>query len=178
MLWDDENLYFYYDCQDAYLTARVTERDGKVFFDDCAEVFLKPTTDIIGMHFVIEVNLLKTANDSVLLNNMYRGTNVAVKAYDPEYQAAVQLKGTLNDNTDLDEGWTMEIAVPLKELRVAWGLPPFSPGCKWAFMVVRKDRNDLEGEQASIATTFPLNENEINVHDPNCFRTVWFVSAE
>jgi len=47
----------------------------------------------------------------------------------------VGIDGTLNDNSDLDVGWTMEMAIPLKLFR---GMDKFSPvmeGNKWAYGV-------------------------------------------
>ena len=34
MLWDDENLYLFYECEDAYITAREKNRDGAPYLDD------------------------------------------------------------------------------------------------------------------------------------------------
>ena len=67
ILWDDSHLYFFFQAEDHYLTARETERDGVPYYDDCFEVFLIPSAKPIKLHYGFEVNLNKTAND--LLSN-------------------------------------------------------------------------------------------------------------
>ena len=50
MLWDEENLYVLFECEDQYITARETQRDGEPYFDDCAEIFLIPAPEALDVH--------------------------------------------------------------------------------------------------------------------------------
>ncbi|MDC0584740.1 carbohydrate-binding family 9-like protein [Bacteroidales bacterium] len=176
MLWDDVNLYLFYQCNDQYITAREKVWDGAPYLDDCAEIFILPTTDKINMHFGYELNLYKVANDFVFLNDFYKNERIAVKAYNPDYEVAVTIDGTLNDNSDKDKGWTMEMAIPIKAFYTAGQLTPFSEGAVWRFIAVRQDRNDAEGERRSTSTNFPIHPKKVDVHDPKYFGLMKFVT--
>lgn len=178
LLWDEKHIYAFFECRDRYINARETERDGEPYFDDCAELFFIPTADVIQMHFGFEINLLHVANDFVFMNKLFRDKGVAVTGYNPVYQVATQIKGTMNDNSDNDRGWTMEIAIPLAELSTSRVIPAVKEGSSWLFMSVRKDRNESEGKRAAMATLFPLKEDKgMAVHEPDSFGTLIF-SAE
>jgi len=175
MLWDDENLYVSFECEDQYITARETARDGKPFFDDCAEIFLIPVADSLDVHYGFEINLYKASNDFIFLNNFYHGQNASVKSYNPEFQIEVFVDGTINDNSDLDKGWTMEMAIPINLFR---GMDKFSPvreGNKWAFLAIRQERNEVEGNRRVTSTIFPIYDFSKDVHQPNCFGLMEFV---
>ena len=177
MLWDEENLYLLFECQDRYITAREKNRDGQPYFDDCAEIFLIPTEEKIDMHFGYEVNLYKTANDFIFLNDIYEDGNLVVKSFNPDFKVAVTIDGTLNDNSDTDNGWTMEMAIPLRNFHVKESITPTREGVKWAFMALRQDRNDAEGNRRSTSTIFPLSPENSNVHYPKSFGLLEFVGA-
>ena len=57
MLWDDQNLYVFFEAEDKYITARETKRDGQPYFDDCAEIFLITVPDSLDTHIGYELNL-------------------------------------------------------------------------------------------------------------------------
>lgn len=174
MLWDEENLYVFFQCKDRYITARETQRDGAPYYDDCAEIFLIPAPDSLNMHFGFELNLYKTANDFIYLNDICKGEAMVVKAYNPDYKVACSIQGSLNDNSDIDKGWTMEMAIPLSILKGV-NFTPVKAGNKWAFLAVRQDRNDAKGERRSTSTIFPIYDISKNVHQPNRFGLVEFV---
>lgn len=175
LLWDDKNIYLFFDCLDPYLTARETAPDGQPYFDDCAEIFFMPASECINMHFGFEINLLKAASDFVHLNNLYHGKDISVKSYNPDYQIEVQLDGTLNDNSDIDKGWTMELAIPLKAFHTTWAIPQIKKGVTWSLMSIRKNRNDLDGNRTSWSTLYPASDEKgLNVHHPVSFGTMIF----
>ncbi|WP_347840714.1 carbohydrate-binding family 9-like protein [uncultured Draconibacterium sp.] len=175
MLWDDRNLYVFFEAEDKYITARETKRDGQPYFDDCAEVFFITVPDSLDTHIGYELNLYKAANDFVYFNDFLPGQSVAMKSFNPEYQVEVQVNGTINDNSDIDKGWSMEMAIPLENFGGLEKFSPVQPGNKWAFLAVRQDRNDAEGERRSTSTIFPIYEIEKNVHQANRFGLMEFV---
>lgn len=174
MMWDDENLYVFFECKDQYITAREIKRDGKPYFDDCAEIFLIPAPDSLNMHFGFELNLYKVANDFIFINNFNKGENAVIKGYNPDYKTEVSIQGTVNDNSDIDTGWCMEIAIPLSAFKGV-GYAPIAEGVQWAFLAVRQDRNDAEGDRRSTSTIFPIYDMSKGVHQPNRFGLVEFV---
>ncbi len=175
MLWDEKNLYVFFECQDQFLTARETERDGQPYFDDCAEIFLIPAPDSLMMHYGFELNLYKASNDFVFLNSIYQEKSGLVRAFNPDFEVEVMIDGTINDQGDLDQGWNMEMAIPIKLFH---GMDQFSPvkkGNRWAFQAVRQERNDAEGNRRSTSTIFPIYDISKNVHQPNRFGLLEFV---
>ena len=175
MLWDDENLYLFYDMKDKYLTVRETNRDGQPYFDDCAELFLITAPDSLDTHFGYELNLNKASNDFIYFNNFYAGEDVVFKDFDPDFEVEVTYNGTLNDNSDIDLGWTMEIAIPMANFGKLGDVVPAESGNRWAFLAVRQDRNDHEGTRRSTSTIFPIYDLSKNVHQPNRFGLLEFV---
>lgn len=174
MLWDEAYLYVFFECQDEFITAREKNRDGQPYLDDCAELFLIPVPDSLNMHYGFEVNLYRASNDFIWFNNFYHNQSGMIKSYDPDFEVAVQVHGTINNNTDKDEAWTMEMAIPLKHFK---GLDKFFPvksGNRWAFLAVRQDRNDASGDRRSTSTIFPIYDIDKSVHQPNRFGLLQF----
>lgn len=177
MLWDDHNLYVLFECEDLYITAREMERDGQPYFDDCAEIFLTPAPVSRDMHIGFELNLYKASNDFIFLWDFYQGNSAVIKSYQPDFEVGVSIDGTLNDNSDKDRGWTMEMAIPLSLFREK-GFTEVKQGNRWTIMAVRQDRNDAEGNRRSTSTLFPLSEPFGGVHEPERFQQVEFVSRK
>src|SRR5205085_10528262 len=50
LLWDREYLYFFADMDDPDLFTTVTEHNGRVWENDCFELFLKPAVDKPGYY--------------------------------------------------------------------------------------------------------------------------------
>lgn len=175
MLWDDQNLYVFFEAEDKYITARETQRDGQPYFDDCAEIFLITVPDSLDTHIGYELNLFKAANDFVFFNDFIPGESIAMKSFNPDFKVEVNVDGTINDNTDIDNGWTMEMAIPLDNFGGLEKINPVKEGNRWAFLAVRQDRNDAEGNRRSTSTIFPIYDIEKNVHQANRFGLIEFV---
>jgi hypothetical protein len=175
MLWDEDNLYVFFECEDQFITARETNRDGRPYLDDCAEIFLIPAPDSCYMHYGFELNLYKASNDFIYINNFYQGRNVAVYSYNPDFEVEVTVAGTINDNSDRDRGWTMEMAIPLKLFRGSDRYSRVRAGNRWGFLAIRQERNEVEGNRRITSTIFPVYDIEKDVHQPNRFGLLEFV---
>ncbi len=175
MLWDDTHLYMFFECEDEFITAREKNRDGHPYLDDCAEIFLIPVPDSLDIHLGFELNLYKVANDFVFFNGFYEGKDIAYRVFNPDYEVEISVDGTINDNSDTDKGWAMEMAIPLKVFKGIDSFVPVKEGNKWAFLAVRQDRNDAEGNRRSTSTIFPIYDISKNVHQPNRFGLLEFV---
>lgn len=176
MLWDDHAVYLFFECEDQFITARETKRDGQPYYDDCAEIFITPVPVSRPMHLGIEVNLYKASNDFISFPNFYEGRGGAMKSYNPDFEVEVFVDGTVNDNSDLDRGWTMEMAIPTSLFANVSAFTPVKEGNMWTIMAVRQDRNDAEGNRRSTSTIFPLSE-KMNVHESSRFGQVKFVKG-
>ncbi len=172
MLWDDKNLYLFFECEDTHIVAQETQRDGQPFFDDCAELFLIPAPKPLNVHIALEVNLYNAKNDILYVNDFEKGKDIVAKWYNPNYEVAYQIDGTLNDNSDVDKGWAMEFKIPFN---ILWGLDrayPIQKGTKYRFLALRQDRNVLEAEdnKRAISSIFPINNiKEKGAHQPEMF---------
>lgn len=170
MLWDDNHLYLFFECNDEQIVAHETKRDGAPYLDDCAELFLIPAPKPLNTHIALEVSVTTVKNDVLFINNFDGDKNLAAKWYNPNYQVGVDIEGTLNDNSDTDKGWTMEFKIPFN---VLWGLDrayPIGAGTKYMFLALRQDRNTIEGRNRSTTTIFPVEHIDVkDVHQPDMF---------
>jgi hypothetical protein len=132
MMWDDDNLYIFAELQEPHVWGTITKRNEVMFADNDFEVFLCPS----GTHhnyYEFEMNALNSIWE-LTLPKPYRdggqpinGTNI------PGLRSAVHINGTLNDPSDTDRSWCVELAIPWKGLaRYADGraVPP-KDGEQW-----------------------------------------------
>jgi hypothetical protein len=111
MLWDDEYLYVAAELEEPLVWATLTAHDSVIFRDNDFEVFLNPSGDGRN-YFEFEINALNTGWD-LFLPKPYREGGKADNSWEiPGLRTAVAIQGTLNDASDRDRGWTVEIAFP------------------------------------------------------------------
>jgi len=172
MLWDDDNLYLFYACEDTSLTARETKPDGRPYMDDCAEFFCLPIPDSLSFHFGFEINITKAVYDYVMLYRYYNNRSFFVPGYNPAFKVEVTYDGTINNEKDKDKMWQMEIAIPWGAFTNFSGRP--RSGAKWAFQAVRQDRNFVDDRFRSTSTLYPIYDIRLDVHQPNRFGIMEF----
>lgn len=118
MLWDDRYFYFYAEMEEPHVWAKITERDAVIFHDNDFEIFIDPDGDTHN-YYEYEVNAFNTVWD-LLLTKPYRDNGHAINNWDIKgLQSAVKINGTINDPSDEDEGWSLEVAIPWKALKEA-----------------------------------------------------------
>ena len=111
MLWDERYLYIGAELQEPHVWATLTERDAVIYQDDDFEVFIDPDGDTHN-YYELEINALGTVWD-LLLVKPYRDGGPALHEWDIDgLRTAVTVQGTLNDPSDEDGGWTVELALP------------------------------------------------------------------
>ena len=134
MLWDDEHLYIAHICQDAYITARTREHDGPVAKDDCFELMIAPDTARPNFYFNVEWNVIGGYVDG----HRPQGPKGPRADWDVEgVQIAGSYVGTLNDDTDIDQYWTVEVAIPLKNFSVYSPKSQVESGTVWNLNINR-----------------------------------------
>ena len=175
MLWGEEKFYVFFEMEDQYITAKETKRDGQPYFDDCAEIFFITAPDSLDTHFGYELNLNKAVNDFIYFNDYTEGKDVVYKSFNPDFEVEVTYNGTINDNSDIDKGWTMEMAIPYSNFGELGEVVTIKPGNRWAFLAIRQDRNDAKGNRRSTSTIFPIYDISKNVHQANRFGLMEFV---
>lgn len=115
MLWDDNFLYIYAKMEEPHIWGDITKRDAVIFYNNDFEVFISPSSSTIN-YAEIEINALNTVWD-LFLNKAYRVGGRAVNYWNlPDLKTAVHIEGTLNDSSDRDSYWSVELAIPMKAL--------------------------------------------------------------
>jgi len=116
MLWDNQGLYIAAELEEPHIWASLTERDAVIFHDNDFEVFIDPDGDTHD-YYELELNALGTLWDLFLLKPYRDRQQVAVNAWDIRgIEYGIDLKGTLNDPSDTDHSWTVEMLLPWKIL--------------------------------------------------------------
>lgn len=185
MLWDDRYFYIAAELEEPDVWATFTERDAAIFREDAFEVFIDPNGDTHN-YYEFEINALETFWD-LLLVRASRDGGPSISAWDIRgIDVGVQVHGTLNDPSDTDEGWTVELAFPWEVLAEAApeGRRP-QAGEQWRINFARPDwplevadgtYKKKEGASASWWTWAP--QGEVNMHRPEYFGYVQFAEAD
>lgn len=183
VLWDDEHLYVGYWAEEPNVTATLTERDSLVYTDNDVELFVAGSDAYYELEVNAFGTLYEAlfvwddaypgegpyAGDPALARGVAgsrpfdgvgfahpRGGRLGFFGWDlPGLRAAVAVDGTLNDPSDTDSGWTVELALPWAGLApIAHGdgrsLPP-RPGDMWRmdFSRFNTDRADPPADDSS-----------------------------
>ncbi len=140
-LWDSSYLYVVFAVTDQDLRAIQTLNDHpQLYLDDMVEILLDPRYDHTDRwqedDIVYHINLWEIKKDD-------RGTpqGESDSRWNGKAHYAVALRGSLNDSTDTDTGYTIEFAIPWSEL----GLRPVEQ-LRLGFDVANGD-NDGKGRQ-------------------------------
>lgn len=176
VLWDDEALYVAARLEEPDVWATLTERDSRVYLDNAFEVFLDPDGDT-HHYYELEVNALGTLWDLMLVRP-YRDGGPPLSAWDIRGLAVgIRVDGTVNDPTDTDDGWTVELALPWAVLAEAapearrprageqWRLN-FSRS-HWSLEVADGSYQKVPDTPADWSVWSP--QGEVDIHKPECW---------
>ena len=147
VLWDDEYLYIAYWIQEPNVAATLTERDDLIYQNNDVELFIAGQDgyyefEINSFGTIYEVFFLWEQSpsyqngiyDTIATLNSHqtgrkefhgvgykphpKGPRIGYWNWDfPGLKSAVHVDGTINDNSDRDRGWTVELAVPWSGMR-------------------------------------------------------------
>lgn len=184
ILWDRDYLYIAADLEEPDLWGTLTDRDAIIYHDHDFEVFLDPDGDGLD-YYELEINALGTEFD-LFLAKPYKDGGQADIPWDMRgLRSAVHLNGSLNDPSDTDVGWSVEIAIPWEDL----GEPP-TVGDLWRVNFSRVQwplERVGDGYEKTVVPTpeqpHPEHnwvwspQGEINMHIPERWGVVEFVGA-
>jgi hypothetical protein len=154
MLWDDSCLYIAARLYDPHVWAKLKKHDEVIFMDNDFELFVDPL-NTGHQYYEIEVNALNTIFD-LFLSKPYRNRGAAISGWDaPGLRTAVKIRGTLNDATDTDRGWTVEMAIPFKALNPGFRKNVPQNGTMWRinFSRVEYDTRIQNGQYIKLKDT-------------------------
>jgi hypothetical protein len=183
MLWDDEYLYIGAELEEPHVWATLTRHDSVIFHDNDFEVFLDPDGDS-HLYAELELNALNTTWD-LLLSMPYKDGGKAVDAWEiTGLKTAVRVDGTLNDPSDTDRGWSVEIAWPWQSLKQLGGHTPPRDSDRWRinFSRVEWDHEIVEGKYAKVKGRKEHNwvwspQGVIDMHRPEHWGYLQFSAA-
>jgi len=157
--WTDKFLYVHLWAKDSWVTAQETKPKGRVYQDDCLEVFLMPEP---GRYFGWEVNALGT-----LLEYRAEGWGegpVEDRHIDSRWKTSAQWKAKKHD-----AGWVLEMKIPFaKDL----GRTP-RRGDSWTATFNRLDL-DRQGRQTLSTFSELAADSPVWFHQPPAFGTILF----
>jgi len=181
MLWDDEYFYVGAEMEEPHLWATLTRHDSVIFQDHDFEVFIDPNGDS-HEYYEFEINALGTGWD-LFLPWPYKDGGHAIHNWEiPGLKTAVHLDGSLNDPTDTDRGWAVELAFPWAVLREAARRPaPPADGDQWRvnFSRVEWTLASAGGRYAKVPGTRENNwvwspQGVVDMHRPESWGYVQF----
>jgi hypothetical protein len=155
LLWDSKFLYVAFDNADSDVWASLTKRDDKLWTQEADELMID--ADGNGKTYV-ELQVAPNGNLFDTYLPEYRKYEDAVDpkkkpySWNSKMNVKVHVDGTLNQREDKDKGWTVEMAIPLEDVRglekTAAKLPP-TPGDVWRINMFRMDVPSGKPQQAS-----------------------------
>ena len=130
MLWDENNLYIYAKLQEPHIWGSIKQQDAIIYHDNDFEVFLKPKPNS-PLYYEIEINALNTIMD-LMMPKPYRFGGQAIMHWDTKnIQSAIHVEGTLNNATDTDKYWAVEMAIPFSSIGNFGGSPTPKVNSYW-----------------------------------------------
>ena len=131
MLWDDEYLYIGAQIEEEHIWAYQDKKDQIVYLENDFEVFIDPDGDTEN-YYELEINAINNTFDLFLPKTYRKGGRAQIKWDIAGLKSAVSVEGTVNDASDKDKRWFVEIAIPFKALSTD-DVPPLIPqhGSEW-----------------------------------------------
>jgi len=115
---DDSTLYIAFICNDPDIWTSFQKRDDHLWEEEAVEVFID-TDDQPDDYIEIEVSPANLLFDSYIVDPQQIDV-AATCAFDlPGIRTAVHVAGTLNARADRDSSWTVEMALPFRDLATA-----------------------------------------------------------
>ncbi len=185
MLWDDEHFYIAAEMQEPHVWGTLVKHDSVIFHDNDFEVFIDPNGDN-HEYYELELNALNTTWD-LFLPRPYKDGGKADNGWEiPGLRTAVHVDGSLNDPSDEDRGWSVEIAIPWRVLREFARRPtPPRDGDRWRvnFSRVEWQHEINDGKYQKVPETREDNwvwspQGIIDMHRPERWGYVQFSTAK
>lgn len=131
MAWDDQYFYVAAELEEPHVWATITQQNEVIFHDNDFEVFIDPDGDTRN-YYEFEMNAFGTIWELSLPVPYNEGGQPVLGCNLQGLIRKVGVRGSLNEPSDTDEGWTVEIAFPWAELaqyNVSRQTPPTEGDC-------------------------------------------------
>jgi hypothetical protein len=209
LLWDDEFLFIAFWIEEPDVRATLTQRDAPIYSENDVELFIDGGggyyefeinalgtlyeaffiwEDSYARHYAALPEFRRDQPDVISFNGVGfkthpRGNRVGFMRWDfPDLRSAVHVDGTLNDSSDTDTGWTVELALPWKSMTALAkaddrSLPP-KDGDTWRIDFSRFNQYRSDDDPASSGSKgWAWSRHAAwDSHIPECFVRVAFSS--
>ncbi|MDR0754099.1 MAG: carbohydrate-binding family 9-like protein [Prevotellaceae bacterium] len=140
MLWNDNFLYLAIMFEEPHICANITENEQQIYLDNAFELFIDPDGDACN-YYEFEINAVGATWDLQMNKPYSEGGNFNSKWNINNLEKAIFLNGTLNNSTDIDSFWTIELAIPFSAFdEYSDGKHPCN-GTKWKLNLLRVQWN-------------------------------------
>lgn len=189
MLWDHNYLYVYAKMEEPHIWGYLKQRDTIIFYNNDFEVFISPSGSTYN-YGEIEINSLGTVWD-LLLDRPYRDGGKANNHWNLDsLKSAVHIEGSINNPSDIDSLWTVELAIPMKALIELKNDPKTLPKegeqwrinfsrVEWDFDIINNvyyRKKDDEGNFLPEYNWVWSNQKVINMHEPEKWGILQFTN--
>jgi hypothetical protein len=146
LLYDDQNVYLAFECEDPDVWGTLMKRDDPLYTQEVVEVFFDANAD--GKTY----NEIEVSPNNVIFDAYFPARRQGMDtSWDSKTKSAVKVRGTINNPADRDEGWSVEMQVPIANLAEVPHIPPRA-GDRWRFNLYRLEhlnRQQVEGQAFS-----------------------------
>jgi hypothetical protein len=179
MLWDDTCLYIgiVMTDKDVWANTKVwTRASGGLFKEEVAEVFIDPDGD--GLNYIEAEFNPYGAMMPLLMTKEYAQKGTSDYNWTFKNQLiGTSVQGTLNDSTDVDTSWTIELALPFADMASVaptMSFPP-KPGDSWRINLYRYEYTRPLSSKIQELTAWNQTDSR-GFHAPDKFGKITFSS--
>ena len=156
MVYDRDSLYVAFKACDEDIWGILTERDSATYTEDVLEIFFKTHPDK-DPYFIFEMNVRNAVMDAYVRKRNAAGSIMRWSQWDcAGIKMASKVKGTVNNWTDRDEYWTLEVAIPFASIPTLGGNVPVK-GAHWIFNLGRFDYSIYLPKGQELTASAPLS---------------------
>ncbi len=174
MLWDDTNIYFGFFCEDPDAWATYTKNEDPLWEEEVVELFIDPDGNIAN-YYEVEYNPVNTVVDLYVINGGEKMKGAIQGWFQWNFKNmknATFVKGDGLKPDTRDEFWTVEIAIPFKDLWEAPRIPPEN-GDSWRLNAYRIERGKKDDKKDDWYAAFSPTTRP-SFHTPWRFGTITF----
>lgn len=113
--YNKNTLYFFFLCKDPDIWTSFAQRDEYLWENEAVELFID-VDDEPETYVEIEVSPANVLFDSYIVDTVNIDVPKTALFNLKGIRTAVALSGTLNERNDIDDHWTVEIAIPFADL--------------------------------------------------------------
>ena len=115
MLWDKDHLYILAELEEPHIWTYYANHDQLVYHENNFEIFIDPDKNTHN-YFEFELNAQNTLLDLFMPKPYRNGGRATVNWNIQNFKSAIFVDGTLNNPSDIDKRWIVEVAIPFKSL--------------------------------------------------------------